>query len=196
MRQFEKILAVPGLSQRDNKLYPSSTCNTTSLAMVGSYFGIHAINPNEQLEDVLTQMTQEDWAKKLAVSLEGKAYADHAREVWAVLKALIEKFPAKIDHADIDGYTLDDLRDHIDAGRPVIMGGRFPCGDGFIGHFQVLIGYTDNGKTFIVNDPWGNPNTKYADHNGVQVKISEEHAESWWRNNNATTKLGIVVYGK
>lgn len=196
MRAFEKILSVSALSQRDNKLYPSSTCNTTSLAMVGDYYGIHAINKNEQLEDVFTQMTQEPWAKRLAASLEGEKYADHAREVWAVLEALIEKFPAKISHADVKGYTLDEIRDHIDAGRPVIMGGNFPCGETTIGHFQVIIGYTDNGKTFIVNDPWGNPNTKYVDHNGVSVRISEENALKWWRAAGGEKKLAIVVYGK
>lgn len=196
MRVFEKILAVLSLTQRDNKLYPSSTCNTTALAMVGDYFGIHSIDASKQLEDVFTEMTMEPWAKRLAVSCEGQKYAEHAREVWAVLEALIEKFPAKIAKADVKGYTLDEIRDHLDAGRPVIMGGNFPCGSTTIGHFQVIIGYTDNGKTFVVNDPWGNPNTKYLDHNGSHVRISEEDALTWWRDAGKDTKLAIVVYGK
>ena len=195
MRSTEKILNVPALTQRDNVLYPSSTCNTTSLAMVAQYYQIRSLEA-KQLEDIFTEISLEKWAQDQAVREEGSVYRLRAREVWSVLVSIIRKFTAKITSAAVTALTIDEICDQIDADRPVIIGGNFPCGSSTIGHFHVIIGYTDNGNTFIVNDPWGDPNTAYTSTNGKGVKISRANAETWWRNAGNGKKLTIMVYGK
>ena len=194
MRATSRILSVEGRSQRDNKHFPSSTCNTTAVAVVASFYGVKSLLPGVQLEDILTEMTMEPWAKKLAVECEGKKYENSPRLVWKVLENLIERFPSKIDHADIEKLTLDQICDHLDAGRPLIIGGNFPCGNTTIGHFQVISGYEKSGDVFIVQDSWGDPTTKYENTDGTNVRISRADAQKWWRDAGSGTKLAIVAY--
>lgn len=119
-----KNLDVPYLCQVDNSKEPYSTCNNTSLAMITGFYG-HPFDP-DTLYNVLGAA---------ATSLE---------KIQAVGKSV--------------GFAVDIRRDanesivkqHIAAGRPVILGGYFTGGSG---HFIVIRGYNETG--WFVNDPAG-----------------------------------------
>ncbi len=127
-----KVLDVPYYSQLDNKYEPYAACNVTSLAMCLSYWEIN--HPEYmQLEDYLLQMAVDQGLNRFTV---------------AGIKALAELFEGIKDHITEQG-TLQDIRDSIDKGWPVIVHGYFTQP----GHIIVIRGYTKEG--FIVNDPYG-----------------------------------------
>jgi uncharacterized protein YvpB len=127
-----KTLDVPYYSQLDNKYEPYTACNVTSLAMCLSYWEIESPE-YMQLEDALLQMAVDNGLNRFTV---------------AGIKTLAESFEGIIDHVTEQG-TLQDIRDSIDQGWPMILHGYFTPP----GHIIVIRGYTREG--FIVNDPYG-----------------------------------------
>jgi uncharacterized protein YvpB len=154
-----KLVPVGYRSQRDNKK-PSSTCNVTCVAMVLSFLGVQD-PPGVQLEDALYDriVSKEgaDAVARLAPWSVGKVapWTVHAMLVWVA-----EQFGRRLSFATT--RTWSQLDQELDAGRPVILAGRF-TGDG--GHIVVLVGRTAEG--YVAHDPWGDWNTKYSDHNGM-----------------------------
>ena len=191
-KYFNKELAVPSKTQRDNVLYASTTCNTTSIAMIAEYFGVKSLDPNRQLEDIFTEeLLKPSWLKKAQLYM-GKEKVV-ARYIFELLHQLIEMYPKKIAHAELVDLTIDEMLDRIDEGCPIMIIGDFPVPKGTIGHYNVLIGYDENGAILVLNDPWGDPNTKYVNTNGARVRISKEDAQKWFRG--GAKKTCLVVYG-
>lgn len=145
-------------SQRDNLLYPDSTCNTTCMAMICDYLSAQSF-PNNY-EDEITKLLETPEAysyfKKNFVGLEGyKPRTVHGMLVWAFNKlGLTSKFKLNAS-----------LKDIADFHQPVIVSGPFTSS----GHMITVVGQTID-HDLIVHDPWGDWNTSYKDKSG-QFKI-------------------------
>lgn len=124
-----KVLPVPYLSQRNNRIDPSATCNVTSIAMCLMYFGVQS---KEQLEDELSRYVD-------AEGLNRGSPAD--------LKKIVEAYGCKDDFRST--ATIEQLKKHIDGGNPAVIHGWFTAS----GHIVTVVGYTSLG--LIVHDPWG-----------------------------------------
>lgn len=130
----EVMLPVPYLSQRDNAIRPSQTCNMTSAAMVIGFYYPNKLKGKRQLEDILTE--------KLTQTKGPDSIYYHANIV-AILEeyGVISTFSTET--------SFNEIKAHLAAGNPVIYSGRFTKS----GHIIVLRGFDESG--FIVNDPWG-----------------------------------------
>jgi len=130
-------LPVPYLSQLDNLLDPYGSCNVTSVAMAMSFLGIVG-DGNGQLEDQLNQ-----WLKDQGLSRHSPVDMDLLFQ-W---KKVPSEFTFKAN--------WDQVRSHLDAGKPCIVHGYFTD----FGHIIVIRGYcTDdqgNVSAWLVNDPYG-----------------------------------------
>ncbi|MFM7313622.1 MAG: C39 family peptidase [Cyanobium sp.] len=131
-RPGARDLAVPHLSQLDNRLNPYGSCNVTCVAMCLHYLGYPRC-PGSSLEDELyLKMERLGWDRHDPYDLQH----------------LIGTVPGYRDLFRVDG-SFDDVRRAIDAGHPVIMHGYFTR----YGHIIVVRGYDKTG--FLVNDPYG-----------------------------------------
>ncbi len=72
------------------------------------------------------------------------------------------------------GLTIDDLKQLIDKGFPVLILARYKQGG--YGHFRVVKGYDDKRKVFIIHDPWYFP----APYAGPNVLISYDTLCKLW----------------
>ena len=123
------------LSQRDNKLYRSGTCNTTSIATCMVREGESPIRPDgTQLEDYLTQYCLDNSLSRhspgdLEILAQRHGYRPRftAYATWEQVKAWLRKSKICIVH----GWFTD------------------------FGHILVIIGYDDEKSCWIVHDPWG-----------------------------------------
>lgn len=128
-------LNVPYLSQLDNRLNPSGSCNVACLAMVMQYWGIprnKRYQGFKQLEDELYQYCLDNGLNRHSPVDLKKALQDYGVH----------------DNFTFSG-SLTQCRNHINAGNPVIVHGYFTS----FGHLVVLVGHDDKG--FIVHDPYG-----------------------------------------
>ena len=120
---------VPYYYQFNNGLYPSSSCQNTSIAMVLSFLGVN-ITP----DDVTREFT-----KDKAQSVSGFNY---------VFNTLARRHGVRtIDSHDQGSFA--QLKAALDRGEPVVVHGFFT---GF-GHVLVVTGYDENG--YYANDPAG-----------------------------------------
>lgn len=123
---------VPHHDQRNNKYYPSSTCNLTSVAMVLNFFNKeNRHQPHLQLEDELF--------------IESRKIGDR-RYHWVLSKIMKDN---GLKNRFSTETSWQSVKAHLLKGNPVIMSGKFTRS----GHILVLRGFDDKG--FFVNDPWG-----------------------------------------
>lgn len=116
-------LAVPYYYQYNNAYEPGRTCNITSVAMVLSYYGAN-VTP-----DQIYRRT-------------GGPVFTGPDMIWA---AGLYGFKGTFSQT----ASIQTIKNHIDAGRPVIVQGWFTKS----GHIMVITGYDSKG--WIVNDPAG-----------------------------------------
>ena len=121
---------VPYFYQYDNDLYPSSTCQNTSIAMLLAAYGWRG-EPDD-----ITAVYGKDTAQTVA----GLA------SVFNDLAAASGLSPRLTGHTD---GTLADVDALLDRGLPVIVHGYFTSS----GHVMVILGYDADG--YWVNDPAG-----------------------------------------
>lgn len=121
-----KILDVPYLSQLDNSLNPTGSCNVTSVAMCLQAVGIQ-VTPDELYQE-----------------MESTGLSRHSPQD---LQIISERRGARND-LTVSG-TPQDMKTAIDEGKPCIIHGYFTS----FGHIIVVIGYDENG--FVVHDPYG-----------------------------------------
>lgn len=140
-------LNVPYFSQRDNPRFNWSTCNVTSIAMVFYYYGVRA-RGGGQLEDELLQ-----WCLNKA--------GEGSQTLHTVLTQLIQAYGFKTSFSTTRQWS--EVKTELIDRRPVVLGGDFTA----TGHIVCLIGYNSQG--YIVNDPWGNALTGYADTEGRKL---------------------------
>lgn len=127
----EVKLGVPYKSQNDNAFNPGGSCNATSLAMALEFLGVKHTGSG-QFEDAIYQQ------------LQGSGVHPGTP---AAMTAIVEKYGKK-DRVN-EAATDDEIRKHLDKGKPVVIHGDFTRS----GHIICVIGY--NAKGFFVNDPYG-----------------------------------------
>ncbi|MGL5058458.1 MAG: C39 family peptidase, partial [Microcoleus sp.] len=140
-------LNVPYFSQRDNPRYSWSTCNVTSIAMVFYYYGVRS-KWGGQLEDELLQ-----WCFDYGGP---GCQTDHN-----ALSALIRAYGFKTSFSTTRNFT--DVRSELINRRPIVLAGDFTAS----GHILTVIGFNSQG--YIVQDPWGDALTGYADTEGRKL---------------------------
>ena len=121
---------VPYFYQYSNALYPSRSCQNTSIAMVLAYFGWNGV------PDDITAY----WGKNYAQSPHGLADVFNREASWRGINARI---------TPVTNGTIAGLQAELDAGNPTIVHGYFTS----YGHVMVVLGYDANG--YYVNDPAG-----------------------------------------
>lgn len=140
-------LNVPHFSQRDNPRFYWSTCNVTSIAMALYYYGMRT-SWGGQLEDELLQ-----WCLN--------KYGEGSQTDHSVLSQLIRAYGYKSTFNT--NRTWLNIQTEIINRRPCILAGDFTA----TGHIVCVVGYTPQG--LIVNDPWGDALTGYADTEGAKL---------------------------
>lgn len=127
----EVKLALPYKSQMDNALNPSGSCNATSMAMCLEFLGVKG-TAGGQFEDEIYEWLQGTGEIPGTPTIMVQYMEKKGRKV---------KFAANI--------TDDELRKHLDKGKPAIIHGTFTGP----GHICAVSGYTSKG--FLVHDPYG-----------------------------------------
>ena len=123
-------IEVPYFYQYSNTLYPSSSCQNTSLTMILRYYGWSG-NPDE-----ITDL----WGKNHAQSPQGLA---EVFNITAEQSGIPKRITPKTNG------TITDLKAELDSGMPSIVHGYFTE----YGHVVVVLGYDETG--YWVNDPAG-----------------------------------------
>jgi C1A family cysteine protease len=62
--------------------------------------------------------------------------------------------------------SKDDIRTELNLGYPVILSGKFTKS----GHYVLIVGFDDDSKNWIVNDPYGDWNSGYVRKGGLTGK--------------------------
>jgi hypothetical protein len=161
-----KSLIHPWNSQRDNKLSPGSSCNVTALQVALSLdFKITddelftMCNSEEMKESIKKKYPKDGWILPYFTK---KA----ANEIWVVVIEAAIKVVGDSKYVKFhQNITKELIIKEIDNEYPVIVCGKFTGG-----HFVTIIGYDLEKNVWIVNDSWGNWNTKYSIKNGDNVE--------------------------
>ncbi len=127
---IEDIPEVPYFCQYKNSIYPESTCQNTSIAMLLRYFGW-----NGKPDDITSEF--------------GKDYAQSPSGLAYIFNTLAQRSGITKRLTPHDDGTVQNVRELLAKGLPVIVHGYFTS----YGHVLVILGYRD-GK-YIVNDPAG-----------------------------------------
>ena len=183
-----KILNTVWNSQRDNKYSPASACNVTAVQSSGSMDW--ALKDDELWELCHSKQTIEAVRKKypkdfgwISPFFKNKC----ANEVFAVLAEAVNVYLQSDKFCKYVGNISQGLIiSEIDKGYAVNACGAWAGS----GHFVSICGYDLDKKCWIVNDPWGDWNTKYTDRNG-------NNKEYLWAKNpigSFIRQLGILLH--
>lgn len=134
-----KRLALKHRIQLDNSLYPTGSCNTTSVAMVVEFLTNFSRVPSTIDNQPYGQFEDKLLAYCDLVGLSRHEH-DHLRELLELCGV--------VDDLRLDG-TAKQIRAHIDKGFPCISAGFYTS----FGHIVVISGYNDRG--FVIHDPYG-----------------------------------------
>ncbi|MCX7943029.1 MAG: C39 family peptidase [Deltaproteobacteria bacterium] len=127
---LEDLPDVPYFCQYKNSLYPSSTCQNTSIAMLLKYYGW-----NGKPDDITNEF--------------GKDYAQSPSGLAEVFNILAKRSGIPKRLIPHENGTVQDVKNLLSKGLPVIVHGYFTS----YGHVLVILGY--RGGKYIVNDPAG-----------------------------------------
>lgn len=163
-------------SQRDNKINPSVACNVTSTQMfLQSVWNADKCPTDDDLMRHCNSKQMVDWANKNV----GKWVLDFAKsgklnQVHAVLAKAVNDLVGYSVCYSTSNLHIEKIQNEIRKGFPVVLGGLFvKLRNGKLGgHMVCCVGYNDKG--LIINDPWGDWNTNYEDHNGEKRVYSYE----------------------
>lgn len=185
-------------TQRNNELFPFSTCNTTSYGMFIKYNNLLKIlkklypeleETDVQLDDFLTNfMTKDQRVIDFAAKNGYDEWNCPLNQIHACLEFGIDLLFGR-DIVDFKtNMPVDEIISRLTRGESMVVNGRFPCKfkDGIIrtiGHVVCLVGYEGIGnivktytdvKNFIIDDPYGNLYTAYTDTRGNDIKVSRD----------------------
>lgn len=179
MNEFK--LNVEYFTQLDNKLFSSTSCYPTSMAMTMN-FCLQRINRTKesvgcpstwQLEDFITNMSESNnvkqWLASEGVKKYGKWVLDYKPRVVAYTEShifnLLMKDKFKYTATFKDNLTYKEICDQIEFNEmPVPIHGTFPFLQGG-GHICCAVGFVRDKEILIVHDPFGNADfDKYKSH--------------------------------
>lgn len=175
-------------SQRNNEIRGTSACNVTSAAMFIEYNEpkLPFVPKDTQLEDFLMATLIGKGGYEEMFRVAETLYPDytpnevHACLAWGINRVCgypVAKFKSN--------WKLEEIVFSLVMGKAVIVSGKF----GNLHHIVCLVGFqttqediftvpTPDGvnltkiRNFIIDDPWGNPNTDYKDTHGNDVLMS------------------------
>ena len=173
------VLNVPFFPQTDNFRDPSRTCNSSSCAMCLEYFKPGTLKGPKGDDDYIR--------KVFAIG----DTTDHS-----VQTKVLNSYGVKSEFR----YNLSfaDLDRELAAGRPVVIGilHRGTLDNPRGGHMIVVIGKSEDGKSYICNDPFGSLNNGYSGHveEGKGVSYSTEVLRKRWLPDGISSGWGRVFY--
>lgn len=153
-----KVLAVPFFPQTDNYTLPDSTCNSSSCSMALQFFKPGTLKGDKGDDEYLRKVLA--LGKSTDHNVQTKVLESYG--VYSVWK---------------QNLSFSDLDRELNNGKPVVIGilhrGSLSSPTG--GHIIVVIGKTDDGNSYIVNDPYGSLNNGYVGsvyegHNAIYSK--------------------------
>lgn len=173
------ILQTKYHSQRNNRLYPDSTCGTTILAEYLSFLGFNF--SDDEVFEAINSEKMINKAKELAKK--GDSYIDgllkkgfrDAEKKYTYLNNSIKMICEtgkyltgySIDF-DFSFGTIEEIKKTIDSGFPVGIAGMFTPS----GHYVLVVGFSY--ADIIINDPYGNYFSHYQDSNGSNISFLTE----------------------
>jgi uncharacterized protein YvpB len=162
-----RILEVPFYPQTDNYTLPDTTCNSSACAMALEYLKPGSLKGERGDDEYLREV----------LSL-GRSVDHRVQSTWRT------------------NLSFKDLDEELKNGRPVVIGilhrGALSSPKG--GHILVVIGKTEDGKSYIVNDPYGNLMDGYTTnvYNGKHAVYSKNVLEKRWTVEGPTSGWGRV----
>jgi len=176
-------------SQRNNRLYPSSTCNVTAMVQALHLAGYNPeswAKTREQPEDALAAFTDDPRvnAERARQNIDPWGLSIPNRQIHSLLSFATNLWTG------IPGLTsfstslgLDALMANLILGHPVVISTKLTPG----GHVVTLAGMRVTGtppgvgtpavgtiEGFFIDDPWGDYTTDYASPNGKKVFMKKE----------------------
>jgi len=174
---MEKILPVLYHTQRNNTLFPYSTCMTTSFAMAYSFFNLQfkeddevfrLLNSKEFIEYYLknTKLNQ-SWLKRqflrfrrLAGKITKYTYLNNLFDSMCFFTKWITFGKIK---AEEKFMNFEEIKNEIDNNRPVIFTTNFTKS----GHICLIVGYEELSQNYLCfHDPYGDYKNKYEGYEG------------------------------
>jgi hypothetical protein len=159
------VLDVPYFPQTDNYRDPQRTCNSSACAMCLEYFKPGTLKGAQGDDAYVTKVFQIGDT------------TDHEVQTKVLASYGIQsRFSYNLTFADLDR--------EIAAGRPVVIGilhrGSLSAPTG--GHMLVVIGKSEDGQSYVVNDPYGSLNDGYTGPvmNGKGARYSKEVLKYRW----------------
>lgn len=172
-----RILEVPFYPQTDNYTLPDTTCNSSACAMALEYLKPGSLKgekgDDEYLRKVLSMGRSVDHTIQTKVLESYGVYS-----TW---------------RTDLSFKELDD---ELKNGRPVVIGilHRGTLSNPKGGHILVVIGKTEDGKSYVVNDPYGDLMDGYTTnvYNGKSAIYPKSVLEKRWTVEGSTSGWGRI----
>jgi hypothetical protein len=172
----------PYYTQRNNKIKPEESCNVTSMINALSTAGwpVEEMTPEGiQPEDHLLRFIMTDpicLAKWKKLDPAGKIPPNEWHEVLALgANRMIQNAGYKSSpvtfYGNLDEQTIVSAID--DGGAAVVSGSFLLKNSKKLDHVVSIVGYTlekkESGNDFVLDDPWGDYHTGYANHKGDDI---------------------------
>lgn len=184
-----KIENVECLTQRNNLVNAFSTCYPTSLSMAINYcLGLKGkskedigVDTQEQIEDHITRITMSPEMVHWATTDADTWVKDYVEKLWLVAQIEVRVFNDLMAQFGFqsrffESLTFDQICDKMEeTNLPQVVFGYFASVSPTIkGHINCMVGFDRQQRKFIIHDPFGNANEKYANDNGAYVEYSFE----------------------
>lgn len=191
MKEFNFSIDNDYHSQRNNKVIPFSSCNTTSMVMALKQAGLMFHHPaSEQPEDYLTSfllspraMEQMEILAPWAIDNEGRAIFP-PNQVHVMLEWAVNTLMGKRACRFTTNGTVKDIIGHLMRGGGVVVSGVFLVEDRELGHIVSVAGFMSSQDEIqpgadlsaithiIIDDPYGDYTTGYRDHRGNNILMT------------------------
>lgn len=160
-----RILEVPFYPQTDNYTLPDTTCNSSACAMALEYLKPGSLKGDKGDDEYLHKV----------LSL-GRS-VDHT-----VQTKVLESYGVYSTWRT--NLSFNELDEELKNGRPVVIGilHRGTLSNPKGGHILVVIGKTEDGKSYVVNDPYGDLMDGYTTsaYNGKGALYPKNVLEKRW----------------
>lgn len=172
-------------SQRNNKEKPHHECGNTSVANLLHTTGYdwRYTPPFMMLDDYVYTILREKVCQQYALTGICSEWATRSPEQSLPMLAFVSTMLSGKGHTADDTCDMETLDYLLDNGVASILATRFYKGQKN-GHFVLLAGRTPTG--YIIDDPYGDPNTGYENKKGYGIEVSRERLIQNWD--------GLAVY--